>query len=648
MAEQKAAVEKVLLDVTNIGGISETSLELTPGTTLLTGRNATNRTSLLQAIMAALGSNAATLKGDADQGRVELTIGDTTYTREFNRNNGTVVTDGSTYLDDPTLADLFSFLLESNEARQAISREDHLHEIIMRPVDTETIENQIQQRQEERDEIDGQIEKIDRLEARLPKLEEEKAQIETDIENKREEETDLKDRIEDIDRGVNEEKKEKEQLEEKIEEINGVRNEQETVRQKIDTQKDSLDALKEEQVDLRSEREDYEKVPEDRIQHIETEITRLQNRRDELNTTINKIQTVVEFNEDLIEGEFSLGSEDQGDDAQITDQLLDDGSQIRCWTCGNQTTTETIESMLNDLRKRRDEQREEKKSVTDKIDELNNQRRSLKDQQREYARVEERIENVEEEIGERQDRLVDLEKQLEQLTEEVETLETELERLQAETDQDSEILDLHKEANQIEVEIGQLENERDRIEENIANIEDQITEREQLKSQREEIQKEIENLRTQVEKLEDNAIEQFNEHMEKILKILNYKNIDRVWIERTKKEVKRGRKKVKESTFDLHVVRSTDSGTVYEDTVTHLSESEREVVGLVFALSGYLAHEVYEEVPFMLIDSIEAIDSNRIAEIVDYFHEYADYLIVALLDEDAQALDGTYDRITQI
>jgi DNA repair exonuclease SbcCD ATPase subunit len=648
MAEQKAAVEKVLLDVTNIGGISETSLELTPGTTLLTGRNATNRTSLLQAIMAALGSNAATLKGDADQGRVELTIGDTTYTREFNRNNGTVVTDGSTYLDDPTLADLFSFLLESNEARQAISREDHLHEIIMRPVDTEKIENQIQQRQEERDEIDGQIEKIDRLEARLPKLEEEKAQIETDIENKREEETDLKDRIEDIDRGVNEEKKEKEQLEEKIEEINGVRNEQETVRQKIDTQKDSLDALKEEQVDLRSEREDYEKVPEDRIQHIETEITRLQNRRDELNTTINKIQTVVEFNEDLIEGEFSLGSEDQGDDAQITDQLLDDGSQIRCWTCGNQTTTETIESMLNDLRKRRDEQREEKKSVTDKIDELNNQRRSLKDQQREYARVEERIENVEEEIGERQDRLVDLEKQLEQLTEEVETLETELERLQAETDQDSEILDLHKEANQIEVEIGQLENERDRIEENIANIEDQITEREQLKSQREEIQKEIENLRTQVENLGDNAIEQFNEHMEKILKILNYKNIDRVWIERTKKEVKRGRKKVKESTFDLHVVRSTDSGTVYEDTVTHLSESEREVVGLVFALSGYLAHEVYEEVPFMLIDSIEAIDSNRIAEIVDYFHEYADYLIVALLDEDAQALDGTYDRITQI
>lgn len=87
--------------------------------------------------------------------------------------------------------------------------------------------------------------------------------------------------------------------------------------------------------------------------------------------------------------------------------------------------------------------------------------------------------------------------------------------------------------------------------------------------------------------------------------------------------------------FELYVICTSDSGAAYEDTVDHLSESEREVTGLVFALVGYLAHEVYEEVPFMQLDSLEAIDSVRITTLVNYFSEYTNYLLVALLPEDA-------------
>ena len=43
--------------------------------------------------------------------------------------------------DDPELADLFAFLLESNEARQAVARGDDLRETIMRPIDTDEIES---------------------------------------------------------------------------------------------------------------------------------------------------------------------------------------------------------------------------------------------------------------------------------------------------------------------------------------------------------------------------------------------------------------------------------------------------------------------------------------------------------------------------
>ena len=118
-----------------------------------------------------------------------------------------------------------------------------------------------------------------------------------------------------------------------------------------------------------------------------------------------------------------------------------------------------------------------------------------------------------------------------------------------------------------------------------------------------------------------------------------------MWIERTEKEVREGRQKVSQSTFDLHVVRATEDGAVYEDTVDTLSESEREVVGLMVALAGYLVHEVYETVPMMLLDSLEAIDSERIGALIEYIAEYAPYLVVALLPEDAEALDEEYERI---
>lgn len=95
-------------------------------------------------------------------------------------------------------------------------------------------------------------------------------------------------------------------------------------------------------------------------------------------------------------------------------------------------------------------------------------------------------------------------------------------------------------------------------------------------------------------------------------------------------------------------MQTTDNGTTYEDTVDHLSESEREVTGLVFAIAGYLVHEVYEEVPYLMLDSLEAIDADRITELIEYIEEYNKYLVVALLPEDAAALSAEYERITDI
>jgi len=51
--------EAIQLTVENIGGIDHTDATFNPGVTILAGRNATNRTSLLQALMAALAANTS-------------------------------------------------------------------------------------------------------------------------------------------------------------------------------------------------------------------------------------------------------------------------------------------------------------------------------------------------------------------------------------------------------------------------------------------------------------------------------------------------------------------------------------------------------------------------------------------------------------
>ena len=136
--------------------------------------------------------------------------------------------------------------------------------------------------------------------------------------------------------------------------------------------------------------------------------------------------------------------------------------------------------------------------------------------------------------------------------------------------------------------------------------------------------------------------------MKTILGVLDYANIERIWIERTERTVREGRRKVQRGVFDLHVIRSTEEGTTYEDSIGHLSESEREVTGLVFALAGYLVHDLHESLPFIVVDSLEALDADRIAALVEYFGEYAEYLMIALLPEDAAALGDQHRRVTEI
>jgi ABC-type phosphate transport system auxiliary subunit len=159
--------------------------------------------------MATLGSEHVSLKGDADHGEVTLALGDDTYTRTLERRNGTVVFDGDPYLEDTEAAELFGFLLESNEARQAVARDDDLREVIMRPVDTAAINAEIEQLEAEKRNLDDELDRLDSLDSRLPELEAEKTRLEDRIEDKRDELEEKEAEIEDADESVDDTREQK-------------------------------------------------------------------------------------------------------------------------------------------------------------------------------------------------------------------------------------------------------------------------------------------------------------------------------------------------------------------------------------------------------------------------------------------------------
>ena len=293
---------QVTLNVNNIGGIDETSVSFTPGVTALTGRNATNRTSLLQAIMAALGSDQSSLKGDAEEGTVEMTIGDESYTRTLTRQNGTVSTSGDPYLADPELADLFAFLLESNEARRAVARGDDLRDLIMRPIDTDAIQAEIEQLRGEKRRLDDELDELDSLNGELPDLEEKRTKLRNEITAKQDELAEKETELEDADADVGESKSEKAALEKKLDELSETRSRLEDIRYSISTEEESIEALRDEMASIEDERAGDSETSETDVSIITEQIQQRRDEKQRLDSTMAELQTIIQFNEEMLEG----------------------------------------------------------------------------------------------------------------------------------------------------------------------------------------------------------------------------------------------------------------------------------------------------------------------------------------------------------
>lgn len=635
------------LFVQDIGGINETTVELTPGVNVLKGRNATNRTSFFRAIMAALGSDNVAIKGDADKGHVELTLNGDTYNRTITREEHTIKTEGNPYLSDSTVADLFAFLLEDNEVRRTVARDGDLHDIIMRPVDTNKIEQEITVAEQRKDSLDDQISEMRSQKERLPDLRSQQKSLKDELADKQTKLVSIQKEIESLENDSEETQDQQERFKEHLENLNEIREDLNETCNRLESEQEQYEALKEEREKLRSERSNLPTSFKG-ISDLGQQIGELQERKRALGSLLDRLQNIIQFNQEMVENtESELREELMPEDRDITDQLLADQTLI-CWTCGSHVDSQEIETTLEDLRNFRQEKMSERKEISENLDRLRDQKQEMEKHQQRREQIEQQLENIDNRIDQQSKHIKQLQDQREALNDHIAELEREVTKEEPDIHGNDRILELNKRENELKTSIEALGSDLEDIQTEITEIENSVSDISDKEKDREEVKQQLTNLRNRIKNLETEAVESFNNHMSNIIDILGYNNLDRIWIEQRKESSDDRRKRISKTEFDLHVVRSTDQDVIYEDTIDHLSESEREVTGLIFALAGYFVHNVHEEVPFMLLDSLEAIDAGRIAALVEYFKEYADFLVIALLPEDAQSINDTYRKITEI
>lgn len=661
------------VEVDNIGGIDHCDLSLTSGVTLLTGQNATNRTSFLQALNGVLGGDMVTLRSECDSGEVQLSTNGETFHIQLKQGSSGIIVDGTPVTESADFIDRFVTLTRSNPIRQTVLNEGELRDLLIGPGEVriqeqkkslkqkrENIQQQIVDTEQELEATKEEVDDLHESEDELQELRDKYSTVQTRLASIQDEIDDVEETIEDspdlsnsnLQRIINE----LNESNEKLDKLEQQRNQQQARLQQKQAQYEDLQSdLENVESDIQELNQELDSI-ETADTQIDSRIDSLQTRRANLQEQVNALAGIIDFNRTQLTTDIEELSDIERERGPLSE--LDPQSQtIECWTCGSQVERSDIKERIATLDTLEDELWDELDSVTDELEHLRERREAISTKQNRDTELRNRRDQIEKRIAVLKEEIEDHEDTIDELDESISTLEADLVQLekQLETTEGSTketVLNAHARKSELERNRGQLEQQRTELESQIERLEADLQRRDgliseqkdiestltDLREQEEQLRSEIAECKNQLNRLERDTVEQFNQHMDAILERLNFENIARIRLERYTHDSH-------ESSFELKIARTSETGTVYEDTIQTLSESERETIGLVVALAGYLVHGVSSEAPFILLDAVEPIDGDRINSLIEYFSQYSKYLIAAVLPEDEQVLADEYTRI---
>lgn len=639
MNQNLNSTSDVSLTVSNIGGIETAALVLQEGVTVFYGENASNRSSLFSAVAGVLGARTPKVKTDAEEGAVGLEFRDDHYAIEVDSSGRLVNDEGEPLTDQQVLCDHFVRLLEDNPLRESVERVDEadLYDQLMQPVDTEEIEAEIDRLTTERQQIE------DRL-ARYRDLEEQRTQILTNrstVQKKLESvETELASKRETL--AELEDERNESRHDDLLQTLESKRSEYRTVTTNLESQREALERLESEYDSVVTDLD--EQTGDDGTTDLDTldeQIAARRSRKRQIGDTIQLLQTIIEASRNAVDEPASISIGHADETEHVTDALAPSATEVECLMCGSAVTTDVIDEQRDELQSIVADKRSEQKELADEITDLEGKRTQIQEKRQQIETQQQRKRQLEREITDTEATIEALKTDKEELEETI----TDLEQTAAEIEStdDSDYLEAHKAVTELEFEREQLEDQLDSLDEKLAEIESEIEDKAAQQDRLDELEENLETLRNRIYEIERETVEMINSMMDDVISQLAFDNLERVWIERRVSETQNP--KGQADGFALHVVRTTEEKVAYEDTIETLSTSEREVIGIVLGVAGYLAHDVSETVPFLLLDAIESIDAERTYRLLSYLSNHTEYLLATAHPEDKNDAPDEFHQI---
>jgi len=583
--------------VENVGGIEETELTIEPGTTLITGENASNKTSLLHAILFAIGRDEVPIRTGAEQARVELSVEGETVVREATRTAGGVSVSGEPLIsdsDDRDLFERFAALLETNPLRTAVQTTDTFAELLKEPMDIDTLEAERTRKldrkrtlQAELDELAGVDDEIGAVEAELAETDEEVGELEDELDELYEQ---LPEQDDDL------------------AELRERRTELVTSRDRLDAQIDdvesAVDRLESKITELEEKREDLDEEAD--AESLRRRRTELREQLDAIDERVDVLQTALTANRELLDADMR----------EVFDYESGlDEDRVECWACGQEAPVSSFESAVDRLRELVEAETQRRREYEPELDAVEEELADIEERERERERLAEQLQSARAKHDSRVQSLEQKREQLAETEDELEDVEAQLDDAkQARTDDHSEV---SKAIEETRVALETKRRERERLNERRSTLADRRTERDRKQERLAELDEEIRELTSRIENLEADLRETFNDAIDDLLAVLDFEEIERMWLD---------------GNFELVVAREVE-GAVREDTVENLAESERGMIGLVLGLAGYLSYDVDTVSPVLVVDSLGAFDAERADRLLAYFGEHVEYLVAAVHPE---------------
>ena len=560
------------ISIENIGGIRTGEASVERGLNVVSGANWQGKTSFIHGIEAALGMPVSVTEG-TDEGTVNLKGDGLRADVEVIDTNGTTVVEGSPLLESEsakTKAELYACLGESNPIRKTVRAGENLETVLTRPLDLENIDQKIGELKSERDRIDTEISKAENSKNAIPQVKERIERLETQIEE-------YKSQLEEL------EPADGENGTDKREALSQTRSERNRLQSEVDRLERSIDRYADKIEDYEAELETIS------VEEIDVEYQDIEAKKAEL----DEIRSDIKVLESLFTANNLILEENSLELISAVDHGLETDS-FSCWICGEETTRDAVEANIQELQEALQVHRSK---LTENKSELNEMETKYEQQQQQKKRksvLEEDIQELSRGLEEKKERLADRKETIDSLEDRIESLR------EAVDESVEEITDIESELKFRQSELEEATDELEKHQRSAYQLD-------QLQERRTSIAEELNDLRDRKAAVKQSMRDTFHETMQEIVDAFD-----------TGFESAR-----LTANFDLVVAREGR-----EAELQALSEGELEILGFVAALAGYEAFDVSETVPFLLLDGLEALSDENLHNLVTYFEDRAEYLVV--------------------